>query len=170
MGAITIDNLHLWKLLQTLQKLEEQVTQQLTETGERRGHSDEMKFRARRNALFPQGYFTDPAWDILLDLYAAHCAGRAISTTGLGLAAGVPQTTMLRHLNELVRDGLAIRVNDPRDRRRVFVELTDAGVQRMVALFGDEARPERPAFYPSADALEALVQNGLNGHDRGEEG
>jgi DNA-binding MarR family transcriptional regulator len=157
MGVLAIENLHLWKLLRTLQKLEEQVAGQLSATDEPRNCADEMKFRERRNALFPVGYFTDPAWDILLDLYSAHCAGRSISTTGLGLAGGVPQTTMLRHLGQLVGDGLAIRVNDPLDRRRVFVELTELGVKRMATLFGETPPRDTAALYSTADALEELV-------------
>ena len=149
MGAIHLDHLHLWKLLQTLQKLVQQVSLQLTESGRQRSCNDEIKFRERRNALFPSGYFNDPAWDILLDLYKAHCAGRTISTTGLGLGGGVPQTTMLRHLNQLVEDGLAIRVNDPRDRRRVFVELTETG--------GDAPQATLADLSASTDALAALV-------------
>ena len=163
MGAIDLDHLHLWKLLQTLRALEEQVAQRLTEGDGRRSCNDEIKFRERRNALFPTGYFTDPAWDILLDLYTAHCAGRAISTTGLGLAGGVPQTTMLRHLNQLVDDGFAIRVNDPRDLRRVFVELTATGVQRMEKMFGETPHAALADLSSSADTLEALVNGNAPG-------
>jgi DNA-binding MarR family transcriptional regulator len=163
MGSIDLDHLHLWNLLQTLRKLEDQVSQQLAQADGRRSCNDEIKFRERRNALFPTGYFTDPAWDILLDLYTAHCAGRAISTTGLGLAGGVPQTTMLRHLGQLVDDGFAIRVNDPRDRRRVFVELTATGAEQMKKLFGEAPHAALADLSSSAATIEALVNGNAPG-------
>ena len=159
MGAFSSDTMRLQQLLQTLHRLEEQVALSLTETGEPRGHGAEIKFRERRSAMFPHGYFTDPAWDILLDLYSAHCAGRPISTTGLGLAAGVPQTTMLRHLGQLVNDRLAVRVNDPLDRRRVYVELTETGIQRMASLFETQRKTEPAAIYGYADQLNAFIQS-----------
>lgn len=131
------DNQPLWRLLQIVQKLEDTVTQTLTKTADRRSCKDEIGFRQKRNGLFPAGYFADAAWDILLDLYTAHLSGRRISTTGLGLVGGIPQTTMLRYLDQLVRDGLAVRLDDPHDGRRVFVELTAEGVKRMAVLFDD---------------------------------
>jgi DNA-binding MarR family transcriptional regulator len=134
-GAFTKDNVRLWKLINIIQELERTVVRALNRSAQRRTHSDELNFRHRRNQLFPVGYFSDPAWDILLDLYDAKVNDRRISTTGLGLAGGVPQTTMLRYVDLLVKDGLAIRVKDPADGRRIFVELTDAGMQRMGMLF-----------------------------------
>lgn len=130
-------NEQLWKLLKIVQKIEDTVTHSLTQSSERRFCKDEMEFRQRRNQLFPVGYFADAGWDILLDLYSAHLKRRPISTTGLGLVGGVPQTTMLRYLDQIVRDGYAVRVNDPRDGRRVFVELTVAGIRCMETLFDD---------------------------------
>lgn len=127
----------LWQLLKIVQKIEDTVTHSLTQSVERRFCKDEIEFRQRRNQLFPIGYFADAGWDVLLDLYAAHIRGRPISTTGLGLVGGVPQTTMLRYLDQLVRDGYAVRANDPRDGRRVFVELTEAGIKCMATLFDD---------------------------------
>lgn len=165
MGSFANDNVRLWKLLQTLQKLEEKVTQTLTASDDGRSCADEIRFRERRNAAFPEGYFSDPAWDILLDLYTAHLAGRPISTTGLGLGGGVPQTTMLRHLNQLVGDGLAARVNDPSDRRRVFVELTEMGAKRMASLFNEGQKVDSADFTICTSELEALAQMPLNGKD-----
>jgi DNA-binding MarR family transcriptional regulator len=43
----------------------------------------------------------------------------------------VPQTTGLRRIDDLIRAGLLVRREDPRDRRRVFVGLADTAVERL---------------------------------------
>jgi DNA-binding MarR family transcriptional regulator len=87
-------------------------------------------YSARTN-FFPGGLFADPAWDMLLDLTHARLAGKRVSVSSLCIAAGVPATTALRRIGDLVASGLAMRVKDENDGRRVFVELTDDGFARM---------------------------------------
>lgn len=69
----------------------------------------------------------DPAWDMLLELYANRLAGIRISVTSLCLASSAPSTTALRSVNMMVEQGLAVREADPRDGRRVFLSLSDKG-------------------------------------------
>jgi hypothetical protein len=87
-------------------------------------------YSARTN-FFPGGLFADPAWDMLLDLTHARLAGKRVSVSSLCIAAGVPATTALRRIGDLVTSGLATRVKDENDGRRVFVELTEDGFARM---------------------------------------
>ena len=68
--------------------------------------------------------FSDPAWDILLDLLRAELAQQRVAVSSLCIASGVPQTTALRYLQTMVQRGMIIRRADPRDGRRVFVELS----------------------------------------------
>lgn len=84
-----------------------------------------------RMKFFPTGLFADPAWDMLLDLTHARLAGKRISVSSLCIAANVPATTALRRIGDLVGSGLAVRIKDENDGRRVFVELTDDGFARM---------------------------------------
>jgi hypothetical protein len=84
-----------------------------------------------RNGFFPDGLFADPAWDMLLDLMHAQLNGKQISVSSLCIAARVPATTALRRIGDLVGSGLARRVKDVNDGRRVFVELTADGTARM---------------------------------------
>jgi DNA-binding MarR family transcriptional regulator len=79
--------------------------------------------RRRRERLFPEGLFADPAWDILLDLFACEAEGRRLSVSDACLAANVPPTTALRWLAQLEARGLVERQPDPADGRRVFVTL-----------------------------------------------
>tara|TARA_R110000868_G_scaffold37022_2_gene130978 strand:- start:6992 stop:7408 length:417 start_codon:yes stop_codon:yes gene_type:complete len=84
-----------------------------------------------RTGFFPDGLFADPAWDMLLDLMHARLNGKKISVSSLCIAARVPATTALRRIGDLVAAGLAVRVKDATDGRRVFIELTPDGTARM---------------------------------------
>jgi hypothetical protein len=86
---------------------------------------------AARARHFPGGLFADPAWDMLLDLMHARLSGKRVSVSSLCIAARVPATTALRRIGDLVAVGLAHRVKDENDGRRVFIELTEDAFIRM---------------------------------------
>lgn len=83
--------------------------------------------RAHRRQFFKSTLFSEPAWDILLELLAADCEGRRCSISSAGLTANIPTTTALRWINTLEHEGLIRREDDPLDRRRSFLILTDDG-------------------------------------------
>lgn len=87
--------------------------------------------RADRDAIFESGLFSDPAWDMLLDLAFAEATGRSISVTSLCLASGASTTTALRRIDDLQEAGLLVRVPDSTDRRRILVSLTPKGREKM---------------------------------------
>lgn len=91
--------------------------------------------RQQRRKLFPEHLFADPAWDMLLDLAAARAEGCKVSVTSLCIASGVPMTTALRWIAALVDEKLVARVEDPADRRRMFIELTDEAAGAMARYF-----------------------------------
>lgn len=84
-----------------------------------------------RNKFFPSGLFADPVWDMLLDLMHAQLNAKQISVSSLCIAGRVPATTALRRIGDLVKAGLATRIKDPTDGRRVFIELTAEGYDSM---------------------------------------
>ena len=90
-----------------------------------------IRLRRRRDALFPDGLFADPAWDLLLDLYLAHLNGTSISVTSACIAACVPPTTALRWISKLEKARLVERSSDVLDQRRIYLHLTDAAVESM---------------------------------------
>lgn len=98
----------------------------------------EIELRRQRDRLFPSGYFADVAWEILLDVYDAQLKNSQLSITSLGLNGGIPLTTTLRYIDRLTADGFIRRRKDPHDRRRIFIELTEIGVERMDKLFGGQ--------------------------------
>lgn len=95
--------------------------------------------RASRRQFFSADLFADPAWDILLELYALECEQRRISVSKLCLAAAVPSTTALRWLDKLQTDGMITRQADPLDARRVWVSMSQAGFVAMGSYLGELA-------------------------------
>jgi DNA-binding MarR family transcriptional regulator len=91
--------------------------------------------RSRRRVFFKSSLFSDPAWDILLELYAAQGEGRRLSVSATGVTSRIPATTVLRWLAALEQENLISREADPLDGRRVFVSLTDSGTDGLRAYF-----------------------------------
>src|SRR5690606_19158395 len=61
--------------------------------------------RQLRTRYFDAGLFADPAWDMLLDLTAAAAENTRVSVTSLCIASGVPPTTALRWIAQMVESG-----------------------------------------------------------------
>lgn len=98
-----------------------------------------VRARGERNAYFGSDLFSDPAWDILLELYLSELLQRPISVSKVAMATTVPSTTVIRWLAALEDKGLVIRQSDNLDGRRVWVSLSEAGSLAMRAYF--EALP-----------------------------
>lgn len=97
--------------------------------------------RQARARFFDPELFGDPAWDMLLDLTAAHGEGARVSVTSLCIAAGVPATTALRWLTQMVESGIFVRVPDPGDRRRAFIALSEKALAAMAGYFASLRMP-----------------------------
>ena len=96
-----------------------------------------LKARRMRERYFGNELFADPAWDILLDLLHADLCQHRVAVSSLCTAANVPATTALRWITTLTNLGLISRRPDPRDGRRVFVELTPAARDKLQSYFAD---------------------------------
>lgn len=90
-----------------------------------------LRVRAARRHFFESMLFSDPCWDMLLDLMAARVTGKQVSVTSVCLAADIPPTTGLRRIEDLVKAGFVRRTPDPIDGRRTFVELTEQAVSQL---------------------------------------
>lgn len=97
----------------------------------------EIKKRRTRDRFFQSDLFADPAWDILLDLYASHYEGRSISVSSACIAAAVPATTALRWLKTLSDNGQIIRDRDNQDGRRIFVAISEQSLNQLDAYFDE---------------------------------
>jgi hypothetical protein len=92
-----------------------------------------LRQRRMREQFFPAEMFADPAWDMLLDLYAAQLEGHPVAVSSLCIAAAVPATTALRWIKTMSDSGMFERQADPRDGRRIFIALAPqaaAGMER----------------------------------------
>ncbi|MBC9031949.1 MarR family transcriptional regulator [Sphingomonas sp. JC676] len=83
-----------------------------------------LRMRRKRGDFFGADLFADPAWEILLDLFAAGIEGRVVSITSACIASGVPTTTALRWITLLVSRGAVCRAPDARDHRRSHLYLS----------------------------------------------
>jgi DNA-binding MarR family transcriptional regulator len=82
-----------------------------------------IRARQQRLRYLPADLFAEPAWDMMLDLLHAETAQQRVSISSLCQASGVPATTALRWINTMVEKKLFLRRPDPRDGRRVHVQL-----------------------------------------------
>lgn len=86
-----------------------------------------IKIREARRKYLPEGYFEEPAYNILLDLYVANAEKRIVYVNDACIASNTPTSTALRWISILVRDGFAIRFRDDKDARRTILEITPIG-------------------------------------------
>lgn len=86
-----------------------------------------------RASALPGIVETDASWSMLSELLRAHVSRRRVSVTSLCLASKSPVTTALRRIERLLESGLVSCTQDPKDRRRKYIELTPEGVSRLVA-------------------------------------
>jgi DNA-binding transcriptional ArsR family regulator len=88
---------------------------------------EEHELRRSRHCFLDDDLFSEPAWDILLDLFASAAEGRMISVTSSCIASGAPRTTAMRYLTELEDRGLVRRSGSELDGRVNYLTLTALG-------------------------------------------
>lgn len=92
---------------------------------------DIIRARAARTKYFKATLFSDPAWDMLLQLYWAAVSGEELSVKSVAHGSGTPWATALRWINILLEEGLIERERDTRDGRRTLVRLSEGGLTAM---------------------------------------
>lgn len=91
--------------------------------------------RLDRIRFFPPQLFADPAWDMLLELYAAQLAELEVSVADLCIASYAPATVALECLSALERERLVERQTDPFDERRFTLTLSDRAIRAFTDYF-----------------------------------
>lgn len=91
--------------------------------------------RRKRERIFDDALFADPAWDILLGLYDDELRERRSYIKDACVVSSVPTTTALRWIAALERKGLIVRGEDCGDQRRVVLQLTATGRTGMETYF-----------------------------------
>lgn len=94
--------------------------------------------RRVRERFFKEARFGEPAWDIILDLTLAWFEGKTVAVSSLCIASGVPISTAMRWINEMIEVGLIDRWIDPTDGRRNLMQVSpttrDAMLRYLAAL------------------------------------
>lgn len=96
--------------------------------------------RKVRSQYFPSELFSDPCWEMLLDLYDARLADQQVTVTSLAAASGAPPTTAWRRISALQSHGLIERIDDPDDKRRAIVRLSSTGLAAVENFFETYSR------------------------------
>jgi hypothetical protein len=91
--------------------------------------------RRQRLKFFDTEFFFDPSWTMLLDLFRAQLREQRISVSAVCYGSGVPETTALRYIKIMEDRGYIVRVQDPNDKRRVFLVLTSLASERLTGYF-----------------------------------
>ncbi len=94
-----------------------------------------ISLRSQRDKVIGSDLFADPAWDILLDLAAMSLSGRKVTVTDACIAARAPQATALRYISKLEQCGLVSRENDPADRRRNYLVISEQTLDHLIEMF-----------------------------------
>lgn len=82
--------------------------------------------RRVRERYFNEVRFGEPAWDIILDLTLAWFENKTVAVSSLCIASGVPMSTAMRWINDMIEAGIIDRWIDPADGRRTLVRITPA--------------------------------------------
>jgi DNA-binding transcriptional ArsR family regulator len=89
------------------------------------------KARLRRTDFLSSTLFAEPGWDMLLELFASAVEQKRVTIGELCSASNAPQTTALRWIDVLLREGLVTRRPDPLDGRRIHMEITASAYRAM---------------------------------------
>jgi DNA-binding MarR family transcriptional regulator len=90
--------------------------------------------RRGRTAVFGADLFSEPAWDALLELYAAKLGHRRISLEDVARELDIPQSTMARWIDVLSDRKLVETESDPNEPSRLWLSLTAEGHAKMKQL------------------------------------
>ena len=89
-----------------------------------------LSWRRRREQLFGAHLFSEPVWDMMLDLLVHHEQGRMVNVTSLCVASMASFSTALRWIQAMEKEGFVVREPDPHDRRQILVRPTPEFIAR----------------------------------------
>jgi DNA-binding response OmpR family regulator len=88
----------------------------------------ERRYRLARERVMGTSFCDEPGWNMLMELMHARLSGQQVPVSALCAASGVPQTSALRRLSQLMSDGYVVKERDPGDARRIWVALTERAI------------------------------------------
>jgi CheY-like chemotaxis protein/DNA-binding MarR family transcriptional regulator len=102
---------------------------------------------ANMGRALSKGPVSIKALRLLSEVIRAYVKAESLPVVTLCLAAGMPQTTALRHLDELVQIGLVEKEPDVRDKRRLLVKLSPLAKE---TLFDTAVKRRNVTGHPAA--------------------
>lgn len=93
-----------------------------------------------RDAVFGNGFFSDPIWLMLIDLTIHRIENKKLTITSLGLASGAPTSTSLRYIMKMSKYGFVNLQKDFTDSRRTYVELSESAFEKMCKIISNMAK------------------------------
>lgn len=109
--------------------------------------------RRVRERFFKKARFGEPAWDIILDLTLASFEGKTVAVSSLCIASGVPMSTAMRWINEMIEAGLIDRWIDPTDGRRNLMQVSPATRDAMLRYLAALNVSENAVSHSSPEAV-----------------
>jgi DNA-binding MarR family transcriptional regulator len=88
-----------------------------------------------RYIIVSQDLFSDPYWDILVELFNARLRGKNLTVSAVATAGNMPPTTGLRYLDSLSSMEYIYRERDEWDGRKVFIRISDKAFLLMKEYF-----------------------------------
>lgn len=88
----------------------------------------EHRARRLREELIPTQLFGEPAWDLLLDLFAHSIVNVEIPISSAQIGAHCAPTTALRYIEKFEDEGMIARHKSEKDGRVAYLKLTDAAL------------------------------------------
>lgn len=98
-----------------------------------------LEIRKNRSEVFGSDLFSDPAWDILLELFAAELTKRKVKLADLNSIAAL--STVARWLAALEQRGLIICDGDPLEADNFWIELSRDCAAKMATFLSGERSP-----------------------------
>ena len=93
------------------------------------------RVKRERNRLLESGLFGDPAWEMLVDLMIARIKGEKVAVSSACTSTHASQSTALRCIKRMEEAGMIRRWDDPGDKRRDYVEISDHAFAELMCFF-----------------------------------
>lgn len=85
---------------------------------------------------FKSPLLSNPAWDILLDLFIQRTERKPASIISVCIAANAPTSTALRYMQAMLDSGMIVKRPSADDDRELLVDLSDATYAMMRSILG----------------------------------
>jgi DNA-binding MarR family transcriptional regulator len=92
---------------------------------------EELDLRRSRRCFLDEDLFSEPSWDVLLELFIANVEKSDLTVSNACVASGVPRRTAMRYVDDLEDRGLVMRYGCDKDGRVQYLALTHLGTTKL---------------------------------------